>query len=512
MRDLRGDRDRPRRAPGRPGVRASLAELLDRFGESTIETWSDDDWEAFTLQALWRVCCDGVRDLAAVHPAAAAAGPPPRPAARGDRGRRRPARPRPADPVLRRVPRPGVAHWPLPGPRRGVLPVASARCTASRAGPPDRWLRGLAAGAGPAGGRAGRPAGVDPRVARGCWASPRRSGTSYLSATLLALRGWAGMVRPGRGPRRPGGPPGPAGEPGRVPGGPAAARPASRWRTRPGRRSGSRARSARPAGRAAGPVDPHWPPSVEQRAFLVFQLARSSACSPDVLHRLGRPDWAPARRGDRGVHRARAAAGLPPGLRAAVLHADARRHRPARPAAGAGRAARRRGSRRSSASTSARSRSAATWRSWPRTSRRSARPGSSASRCTTGGRPTPTSCRSARSVIRPAALGGRGGGRRHAAEAHRRRARTRRALGMASHRFHVGSRSFAVGALLTAAVGVLASVPLVARTLFPRLTARIRRRFGRFVQTPPLTRLQLERTEPDARARGRPRRASPSTR
>ena len=64
-----------------------------------------------------------------------------------------------------------------------------------------------------------------------------------------------------------------------------------------------------------------------------------------------------------------------------------------------------------------------------------------------------------------------------------RRAWTRRALGMASHQFHLGSRGFALGALLSAAVGVLASVPLVARTIFPRLTARARKRFGRIVQT-----------------------------
>ena len=50
------------------------------------ENWSDEDWEGFTLQALWRVCCDGVRDLPGVHPAAAAGDPPPRPAPRGDRG------------------------------------------------------------------------------------------------------------------------------------------------------------------------------------------------------------------------------------------------------------------------------------------------------------------------------------------------------------------------------------------------------------------------------------------
>ena len=34
--------------------------LLERFGESRIESWADDVWEAFTLQALWRVCEHGV--------------------------------------------------------------------------------------------------------------------------------------------------------------------------------------------------------------------------------------------------------------------------------------------------------------------------------------------------------------------------------------------------------------------------------------------------------------------
>ena len=39
---------------------AALAALLARFGESRIEEWGEDVWEAFTLQALWRVCCEGV--------------------------------------------------------------------------------------------------------------------------------------------------------------------------------------------------------------------------------------------------------------------------------------------------------------------------------------------------------------------------------------------------------------------------------------------------------------------
>jgi uncharacterized protein YbcC (UPF0753/DUF2309 family) len=79
------------------------------------------------------------------------------------------------------------------------------------------------------------------------------------------------------------------------------------------------------------------------------------------------------------------------------------------------------------------------------------------------------------------------------ADDHERRARTRRALGWASHQFHLGSRGVAAGALLSGAVGVLASLPLVARTFFPRLTARLRQLFGRYVQAPPATRLQIER-------------------
>src|SRR5581483_3419517 len=77
---------------------------------------------------------------------------------------------------------------------------------------------------------------------------------------------------------------------------------------------------------------------------------------------------------------------------------------------------------------------------------------------------------------------------------HERRARARRAVGEAAHRFHVGSRSFALGAVLSVGVGVLASIPLVGRVLFPRLTAKVRSRFARLVQAPPATRLDLERT------------------
>ena len=72
LRDLRGGNESVQagtfgRATRRKARRvpASLADLLDRFDESAMESWSDDEWEGFTLQMLWRVCCDGVRDLPA---------------------------------------------------------------------------------------------------------------------------------------------------------------------------------------------------------------------------------------------------------------------------------------------------------------------------------------------------------------------------------------------------------------------------------------------------------------
>jgi uncharacterized protein YbcC (UPF0753/DUF2309 family) len=79
------------------------------------------------------------------------------------------------------------------------------------------------------------------------------------------------------------------------------------------------------------------------------------------------------------------------------------------------------------------------------------------------------------------------------AQAHERLRRTQRVLGTAAHTAHLATRSPALGAVLSGFVGVLASIPLVARTLFPRLTARFRERFGRLVKNPPRTRLVLER-------------------
>ncbi|MBL8827040.1 MAG: DUF2309 family protein, partial [Planctomycetaceae bacterium] len=78
-------------------------------------------------------------------------------------------------------------------------------------------------------------------------------------------------------------------------------------------------------------------------------------------------------------------------------------------------------------------------------------------------------------------------------ESSRRRAATRKAIGEATQRIHFGSRSIALGALLTGSLGVLASIPLVARVLFPRLTARLSKQASSFVAPPRVTRLVMDR-------------------
>ena len=80
------------------------------------------------------------------------------------------------------------------------------------------------------------------------------------------------------------------------------------------------------------------------------------------------------------------------------------------------------------------------------------------------------------------------------AEAHRKLRRTQRILGTAAHQVHVGSRTFAFGALLTSTLGVLTSIPLIVFILFPRFTARASRFLSRFVQPAEQTRLKLERS------------------
>ncbi len=76
-----------------------------------------------------------------------------------------------------------------------------------------------------------------------------------------------------------------------------------------------------------------------------------------------------------------------------------------------------------------------------------------------------------------------------------RRAKTRRAIGTAGQRVSKASRNMLRGAVMTASVGVLASVPLIARVLFPRVTAKIRKHAESLVKPVPVTRLRMERLD-----------------
>lgn len=493
VRDLRtgSDPSRHRAATGSPQgrVSASLVELLDRFGGSKIESWTDDDWEGFTLQALWRVCCDGVRDLPPFTP-------PPIPPVR-HRDLLLEASGADADSLVHDLLirycaaflDQGLAPWPLPRREEGFY---RAFCNLYRQpkGPSDRWLRGLAQ-------ELGRLADQEIEPLESIRESLDVLGVSeeewepFLSETLLALRGWGGMVLQveQRGDR--------AVHP--IPAGSlveflAVRLILDRFALAYTAKDALNYRGPLSALRehARGRIEVHWPPSVEQRAFLVFQLAQVFGLSPDILCRMTEAEWATLlqeieafssleRR--RIFHLAYEQRFRTQTLDAVTVHAGQSFGRPVSPAFQVACCLdeREESFRRhlEELAPSVETFGAAGFYGVAMYYRGAA-DAHFVPLCPV--------------VIRPQhwvteEVGDKLG------KSHRRRALTRRALGTASHQFHVGSRSFALGALLSGAVGVLATFPLVARILFPRLTAKIRHLFGRIVRTPPVTRLQLERVD-----------------
>ncbi len=293
MRDLRSRSELPgdgsRRVPAAPGVADSLAELLDRFGESRIEAWSDDDWEGFTLQALWRVSCDGVAALPSFMPPATT------PVRYRDlllQATGADADARVNDLLIRFCAAfldQGFAHWSLPHRDEGFF---RSFCALYRnpGGSPTRWMRKL--------GRELRRLGDEGMgplesilesleilgVAEEEW-------EEFISSTFLALRGWGGMVREVelRGDRTVH----------QVPAGSLVEFLAVRLLLD----RFSLAETAREELGYDGPLDAlqdaarlrhihRGAASVEQRAFLIFQLAQVLGLSPDVLYRLERKEWA----------------------------------------------------------------------------------------------------------------------------------------------------------------------------------------------------------------------------
>jgi hypothetical protein len=498
IRDLRSD-------PGQ-GLNASdqrsrevLGDVIARFGDPSVEHWSEPkaEWESLTLQALWRVCLDGAQRVAA--PTAS----PDLLVRFRDRGIRhrdllREATNKDSDVLVHEVLIPfcaaftdqGFADWTLPN-RDDGLYHAFCELYRTPGGPPFRWLHGLSSELTRL-----QEAGFEPLdsileslemlgVCEEEW-------DDFIVASLLALRGWAGMLwqMETRGDRVP--------RP--VPPGTLIEFLAVRLILE----RQALAYLAKESLGYAGPLNGlrdvalsklNKVPltSVEQRAFHVFQLAQIRGWSPPALHRLSAGLWSTL------IAEIEGFSGLD--RRWTFQQAFERRYRI-----------------QILDALSVHTRRRPT---------RVASPRFQISFCLDA---REESFRRHLEEIAPdtetyglagfygVAMYYRGASEAHFAalcpiviqprhwvvedvvytldETHRRRAKTRRALGTATHQFHVGSRSIAGGALLAAGLGVLASIPLVARVLFPRLTARIRRTAGTFVQAPPASRLRLERSAP----------------
>ncbi len=490
VRDLRrvdDDEDEGGRASADGGE--AFKDLLRRFGGgSRIESWTDEDWEGFAVYALWRACRDG------------ASGPPPftSPPSASIRPRNLlfEATGEDADELVHGVLVPfcaafldrGVARRRLPKREEGFW-RAFRGLYGEPGGEVEPWRRGLAEelarlereGVGPLGSIRESLAAFG--VSEGDW-------DPFLSETLLALRGWAGMIHhvESRGDR----------EGHSIPEGSlveflAARLVLERFATASVARSGLGV-----AAPASGfwrllreRSDPHWPPSVERRAFLAFQLAQIFGTSPGALHELGRSGWATLLREIEGfsglerrriLHEAYEQRFYIRSLDAVALHS--RRPAPAGPS-------------RFQAVFCLDEREESIRRHIEEVAPDSETFGVAgffsiamyyrgvgdarfAPLC-------PASIRPGHYVVEEAVA---------PAEAESRRRALRRALGMASRWLHAGSRSIGVGTVLSAFLGVAASVPLVARTLFPRTTGRFRGRMTRFAR-PPLTRLRLERIDPE---------------
>ncbi len=288
IRDLRGGADGARTRTDQPPVSSSLAEMLQRFGASRIESWTDDDWEGFTLQALWRLCCDGVRDLPPFTKS------PPPPVRQRDMLLEATGVDTDAlvhDVLIRFCAAfldQGMAKWQLPGRSQGFY---NAFCSLYRhpgLAPAD-WMRGIAHELGRLQDQQLEPLDsiLESLDALGVG---EEEWERFLSATLLALRGWGGMIHQvelhGDRVVQP------------IPEGSLVGFLAIRLvldrfalaytaRTALGINAPVREFWSL----ARGKDDPHWPPSVEQRAFLVFQLAQVLGLSPDVVYRLSRAEW-----------------------------------------------------------------------------------------------------------------------------------------------------------------------------------------------------------------------------
>lgn len=473
-----------------------MEDALHHFGDPTKNDWSSRTWEKFMLQTLWRICREGTRNLKPV-----AASPP---AITRHRDLLFQATACDIDLLVNDVLirycaaylDQGFAHRLLPDRDRGFF---QSFCTIHRQpfGSPERWQRGLEQELtrlqdGQIGPLACLAESLDRLGIR------EEKWDQYLSATLLSLRGWAGMIQQveSRSDRVV-----------------HAIRPGSLVEFLAIRLVLERFALqfvAREALGYTGPLAdlpkaakariPHaTPPVAEKRAFVVFQLAQLLGWTPSELHRLSKQEWSTLieeiesfsnidRR--RILHGAYERRYFNQTLDAVATHAKRSASRPEKPWFQAVFCIddREESFRRhlEEASSDIETFAAAGFFNVPIYFKGAA-----------DAHYTPL----CPVIIRPKHWVTEEVAHPHHEE-HVRRTSLRRAIGTATHRIHVGSRTFTSGALLSAGVGLLASVPLISRILLPRLAARVRQSFSRFIEPPPLTQLRLERTEETAGPEG----------
>jgi uncharacterized protein YbcC (UPF0753/DUF2309 family) len=473
--------------PQHAQTHAAIVGLIDHYGRGSLDSWSETTWEAFALEALWRIVRDGVHRVKQ---------PPHQPqhfprlrdhllAVTGED----------VDVLVNEVLirfcaaflDQGLSRWGLPARERGFFRAFCALYS-DGGGVPDAWLREL-------------PAELTRLLQAG--ASPleivqqslndlgvrEHDQDEFLTASLLALRGWGGMIRQleQRSDR--------VAHP--IPPGSLVEflavqlvleRQALAYVARDilGYRG-----PLSDLGRTLSRQTPrHEAASIDQRAFQVFQLAQVLGWLPPALAQLTQREWTslvseieafPALARRRVFHSAYERRHRIQSLDAIAQHAAQSTQRVANPAFQVICCLdeREESFRRhlEEVAPSAETFGAAGFFGVPMYYRGAA-DAHFVPLCPI--------------VIRPQHWVAESVDADHSRRGSRR-ARTRRALGVATHGMHVGSRSFAGGALLATGVGALASIPLVARVLFPRLTAQIRESIGRFVEPPPSTHLDLER-------------------
>lgn len=477
-----------------------VSEVFQQFNEATIESWSDRTWEAFVLNFLWRVCHDGVRLVADQTEDNVAANEDS--VCKRHRDLLLQATGVDSDPAVTEVLirlcsgflDQGFAEWELPERSRGLW-ESFLKLYGTPFASPTRWLKEVYREVCRLENDAIDPVESIANSLRMLGVKPDER-ESYITQTLLALRGWAGMVWQMESNAEWAPHPAPAGS------------LVDFLAIRLILDRISIAQVAREQLGFDGPLDevrqvaeraiPHKETNgIDQRAFLVFQIAQVRGWKPEDLQAMSGEQWKtlideieafPGLERRRTYHLAFERKYRNETLDAVIAHSA---------------------DRRSTKSTTNTPTAIADYQVVCCIDERE----ESFRRHLEEFEP-------ACETLGVAGFFGVAMYYRGAAEAHfkplcpvnikpqhyiveeplysyvqadRRRAEARKRIGAVTRQTHRGTRTI-WGGMLTGLFGSLAAFPLVARILFPRSTARIRRLFGRMVRTPN-TELRLERTE-----------------